>query len=84
MLNTSYLRQMAKEWAREIGRLDGDEQIIAKHTIWGFGEVERGRNPDVILKEVLTRIKNDSNGRQPSRSDGPTPAPSAAPSSKSN
>ena len=47
---------MAKEWAKEIGTLQVPYHIIAEQTAWGFKEVEAGRNPDVVLKELLAKI----------------------------
>lgn len=47
---------MATEWAKELSKLKAPYQIVSIETAWGFMEVERGRNPDIVLKEVLTRI----------------------------
>lgn len=55
----SRLLQMAKEWARELGspRYRNHELLVAEVVSWGFNEVEgRGRNPDVVLKEMLKKI----------------------------
>lgn len=47
---------MAKEWATELGKFSGHEHIVADETMKGFEEVEKGRNPDIVLKEVLAKI----------------------------
>lgn len=48
---------MAAEWATELGRFKGHELLVADETLWGFSEVDRGRNPDIVLKEMLSKIK---------------------------
>lgn len=49
---------MAIEWARELSRREynGHEQIVAEVVAWGFMEVERGRHPDAVLKEILSKV----------------------------
>lgn len=47
---------MAKEWATELGKFKGHEMIAAEEATWGFEQVNKGRNPDIVLKEVLIRI----------------------------
>lgn len=49
---------MALEWARELGRFWGHEHLVAEEATWGFAELERGRHPDAVLKEVLKRIED--------------------------
>ena len=55
---------MAMEWATELGKLKGCELLVAEYTMWGFAEVERGRNPDVVLKEVLAKIEENKDRLQ--------------------
>lgn len=47
---------MAKEWAKELDKFKGHEMLVSEETVWGFAEVERGRHPDTVLKEVIARI----------------------------
>lgn len=47
---------MAKEWATELGKFQGHELLVADEALWGFSEVNRGRNPDTVLKEMLSKI----------------------------
>lgn len=47
---------MAIEWANELSKFKGHELLVSDVTMWGFGEVERGRHPDVVLKEVIAKI----------------------------
>lgn len=62
------LVSMAMEWATELGKYRGYELLVAEYTVWGFDEVERGRNPDVVLKEVLAKIgENKDRLAQPKR-----------------
>lgn len=49
----------AMEWATELCKFRGYELLVAEYTQWGFDEVERGRNPDVVLKEVLAKIEEN-------------------------
>ena len=53
------LWHVAKEWAKELSKFRTPEEmkVVSKVTAWGFQEVERGRNPDTVLKEVLAKIK---------------------------
>lgn len=48
---------MAKEWARELGKAkyNGMELFVAEVIAWGFAEVDRGRPPDTVLKEMLAK-----------------------------
>lgn len=50
------LMTMAAEWATELSKFKGHELLVSEEAVWGFGEVERGRNPDIVLKEVLAKI----------------------------
>lgn len=59
MKPTPKLVKMAAEWATELGKFRGYELLVAEYTVWGFKEVERGRNPDVVLKEVLAKIEEN-------------------------
>lgn len=49
---------MAMEWARELSKkeFNGHEQIVAEEIARGFTQVEKGRHPDVVLREVLSRV----------------------------
>ena len=58
------LAWMAMEWATELGKFRGYELLVAEYTMWGFDEVERGRNPDVVLKEVLAKIEENKDRLQ--------------------
>jgi hypothetical protein len=72
---------MAMEWSTEVGKIPpGNEMDTVEALTWGFGEVERGRNPDAVLKEVMAKI----NEKIACRSDGLSPAKTAAISSKLN
>ena len=55
---------MALEWATELGKLKGCELLVAEHAAWGFNEVDRGRTPDVVLKEVLAKIEENKDRLQ--------------------
>lgn len=48
---------MAQEWARELGKAEykGLELFVTEVVMWGFCEVERGRHPDIVLKEMLAK-----------------------------
>lgn len=50
------LLAMAREWTTELSKFKGHELLVSEETMWGFGEVERGRHPDVVLKEVIAKI----------------------------
>ena len=54
------LHAMAREWARELGakKFDGHESIVTEEIVAGFAEVERGRHPDAVLREVLKKIED--------------------------
>lgn len=70
---------MAREWARELGKhaYNGHEHIVAEETMHGFAEVEKGRHPDIVLKEVLAKIED-----RICQSSAPMAVPTAAISSK--
>lgn len=53
-----FMLQIAKEWADELGKFRGHEAIVAEIAAEAFGEVERGRNADVVLKEMLAKIED--------------------------
>lgn len=54
--STRRLMAMATEWATELSKFKGHELLVSEEASWGFGEVERGRHPDVVLKEVIAKI----------------------------
>lgn len=56
MANLNKLMAMATEWANELAKFKGHELLAADVAQWGFAEVERGRHPDVVLKEVIAKI----------------------------
>lgn len=60
MLHSARVVGMALEWAKELNKYKKPAQlkIVSEVTMWGFGEVERGRNPDVVLKEVVKKIED--------------------------
>jgi hypothetical protein len=72
---------MAREWARELGKQSfrGHEQIVAQETAHGFAEVEKGRHPDTVLREILSRIEE-----RICQSNGLTAVPTAGISLKSH
>lgn len=74
---------MAREWATEFNKFDLKDKIyaedVAQIMAWGFEEVQKGRNPDVVLKEVLAKINERIEQCQ---SSGPMPAQNADTSSK--
>lgn len=78
-MKTFRMLRMAKEWADELSKFKGYEYLVAKEAEWGFAEVEKGRNPDIVLKEVLKRIEDRA-----CPSTEPTPVPNAASSLKSH
>ena len=50
--------KLAREWADKINDIKGIPQhILAKELSWGFRQVESGRHPDIVLKDVLERIE---------------------------
>ena len=49
---------MAQEWADEIAKLNVPYGLIIAEMMWGFQEVERGRHPDRVLREVIARVGN--------------------------
>ena len=52
------LLSIAREWANELSKFKGQELLVADVVAWGFIQVmERGRHPDVVLQEVLAKIK---------------------------
>ena len=74
---------MAREWAIEFDKFDLQDKIyteyVANIMTWGFSEVQKGRDPDAVLKEVLAKIHEHIDQCQ---SSGPTPAQTADTSSK--
>lgn len=50
------LMAMAVEWATELSKFNGHELLVSEVAAWGFAEVEKGRHPDVVLREVLAKI----------------------------
>ena len=50
------LLAMATEWATELSKFRGHELLVSEVMLWGFDEVERGRHPDIVLKEVIAKI----------------------------
>lgn len=64
---------MAKEWSAELLKFKGHELLVSKEAMWGLGEVERGRHPDVVLKEVIAKI-TDQLPQSVNISDGNRPA----------
>ena len=67
---------LAVEWANELSKFRGHELLVSEVTLWGFGEVERGRHPDIVLKEVLAKINErlpqSINLKSPSNADPPS------------
>lgn len=62
--------KMAREWASELGKFPkGYEFLIAKETQAAFAEVEKGRKPDVVLKEMLARIRERIEAANANRQD---------------
>ena len=50
--------RMALEWADEIGKLKGyDLAMVSEEVTRGFNEVQQGKNPDAVLKDVIRRVK---------------------------
>lgn len=47
---------MAQEWASELSKFKGHELLVSEEAAWGVAEVERGRHPDVVLREVIAKI----------------------------
>lgn len=56
-INPRRMLQIAGEWATELGKFKGHELLAAEIASWGFLEVEKGRPPDTVLKEVLVKIQ---------------------------
>ena len=58
--STKRMLAIVQEWATELGKPEykGHELIVADEAAKGFMDVERGRNPDVVLPEVLRRIRD--------------------------
>lgn len=50
--------KMAQEWANELSQFKGYEHRIADLIFEGFAEVEKGRNPDTVLKALLATIRD--------------------------
>lgn len=50
--------KMAQEWANELSQFRGYEHRIVDLIQDGFGEVEKGRNPDAVLKEIIAKIRD--------------------------
>lgn len=63
-MSNKKLAKMALEWATELGKFRGCELLVVEYIMWGFEEVERGRNPDVVLKEVLAKIEENKDRLQ--------------------
>lgn len=57
--------KIAQEWALELGKIKGHEAIVCAETMTGFEEVDKGRNPDVVLREVLAKIEERINANRP-------------------
>lgn len=47
---------IAREWATELSKFKGHELLVSEVAPWGFAEVEKGRHPDVVLREVIAKI----------------------------
>lgn len=56
---------IAMEWAKELSKFKGHDKIVAKETMWGFSQVERGRHPDIVLKEVIAKITEKLPDKKP-------------------
>lgn len=56
---------IAHEWATELGKFKGHELIVCEESMWGFEEVERGRHPDTVLKEMLVKIRERIDANRP-------------------
>lgn len=50
------LLSIASEWAVELGKFKGHELLVAEIAAWGFQEVDHGRHPDAVLKDMLAKI----------------------------
>ena len=58
MKNLKDAMMLAKEWARQVNAIEGVPQhIIAEEFAWGFNQVELGRHPTIVLKDVVERIE---------------------------
>jgi hypothetical protein len=55
-MNPKDAMKLAKEWAHEMQAIGGPQFIIAEEFAWGFREVENGRHPKIVLKDVVERI----------------------------
>jgi hypothetical protein len=49
-------QKLAKEWAT-LASYDAPWSVIADEMAWGFREVEGGRHPNIVLKDVKERIE---------------------------
>jgi hypothetical protein len=47
---------LAKEWASAMSALKAPQFIIAEEFAWGINQVQSGRHPRIVLKDVLDRI----------------------------
>lgn len=61
MSNQRRLLAMASEWATELGKIcgPGQEFLVAEVAAWGFQEVEKGRHPDAVLKDMIRQIRDN-------------------------
>ncbi|HEX3523959.1 MAG TPA: hypothetical protein VHT52_17965 [Stellaceae bacterium] len=48
--------KLAKEWANEVGRWNASAEAIRDALMWGFSEVDRGRHPTSVLKDMKDRV----------------------------
>jgi len=54
--NMKDAQKLAKEWAA-LASYDAPWHMIAEEMAWGFKEVEAGRHPDSVLKDIKERIE---------------------------
>jgi hypothetical protein len=55
LLNRNLLK-LAHQWAEKLGTIKASQHIVAQETLWGFEQVEGGRDPDSVLKDIIERI----------------------------